>query len=44
MEFKSVNKKSKNRSFVERAHYIPETYKFIESFLDSRTKAYESLA
>jgi hypothetical protein len=41
MENKNVKKKASKLSFIERAHYIPKTYRYVESFLESRNKVYD---
>lgn len=40
MGYKTVKRKTKKRSFIERAQYLPRTYKYLESFFESMDKAY----
>ena len=41
MAYKTDKKKTSNRSFSERMHYIPKTYRYLESFFESMNKAFE---
>lgn len=41
MVYKTDKKKIKNRSFNERMHYIPKTYRYFESFFESLNKPFE---
>jgi hypothetical protein len=41
MQFKKFRKKPRKLSFIERAYYLPKTYRYIESFLENYNKAYD---
>ncbi len=40
MGYKTVKRKTRKPSFIERAQYIPKTYRYLESFFDNNNRAY----
>lgn len=41
MGYKTVKKKNNKLSYIERAHYIPKTYRYLESFFESINNVYD---
>ena len=41
MVYKTVKKKTPKLSLIERAHGIPITYRYLESFFESYNKTYD---
>jgi len=40
MGYKTIKKKTNKLSFIERSHYIPKTYKYLEHFFESKNEVY----
>ncbi len=40
MDYKTAKRKTSKPSFIERAQYIPKTYRYLESFFESNNRVY----
>ncbi len=41
MVYKTVKRKNSKLSFLERAQYIPKTYRYLDSFFESNNKVFD---